>query len=457
MKEHEKRDNTLMTSGTIWKQILFFAIPLILGNLFQQLYSMVDAIIVGNFVGPNALAAVGSSMTLINLIIGFFIGAAAGSGVVTSQFYGAGNDEGVRKAVHTTLAISIIGGIILSVAGVLIAPWLLRVINTPDEVYDQAKNYLQIFFAGIFFSIIYNMSAGILNAVGNSRKSLHFLIIATLSNIVLDLVFVALLKTGVGGAAVATDISQGISCFFILRYMRKVDASYRVTLKDIRFYDNLAGKIIKIGLPTGIQNIVISLSNVVVQAGINGFGASVMASFAALGNIDGFIILPILSMSMAATTFSGQNYGAGQMDRIKKGTRTSILMACGYAIVAGCVMLIVGPFIIRIFTQDQTVIHYAVFMMRIMYPFYWLLGIFHVAVGTIRGVGKTFQAMVMSLVALCAARILWIWITSKIAHSLLLLIACYPVTWILGAVIAFVYIKWAKWLVPPEADELECL
>ncbi|MEY8297644.1 MAG: MATE family efflux transporter [Emergencia timonensis] len=447
------KNNTLMTSGTIWKEILLFSIPLILGNLFQQLYNIVDSIIVGNVVGSSALAAVGASGAIIQLLVGFCIGASAGAGVVTSQYYGARDDEGVRKAVHTTIAISIAAGAILSIIGVLTAPLILDIMGTPEEVFDQASDYLRVFFAGIIFSVIYNMSAGILNAVGNSRRSLIYLIIAAVSNIFLDILFVAVFKMGVVGAAIATDISQLISCIFILRFMRRSKESYRIRLRDVRFYDNLLGKIVKIGLPTGVQNIVISLSNVVVQSGVNSFGATVMASYAAFNKIDGFILLPILSMSMAATTFAGQNYGAREFDRVHKGMKVSIGMGAVYAVVAGALMLIFAPYIIRIFTGEQAVIDYGIYMMKYMYPFYWIIAIFHIATGTIRGVGKTLQAMIMSICSLCAVRILWIWGSFQFAHKLYLLLLGYPITWVIGAIMMLIYIKKGKWLEDPEAAE----
>ena len=447
------KNNTLMTSGTIWKEILLFSIPLILGNLFQQLYNIVDSIIVGNVVGSSALAAVGASGAIIQLLVGFCIGASAGAGVVTSQYYGARDDEGVRKAVHTTIAISIAAGAILSIIGVLTAPLILDIMGTPEEVFDQASDYLRVFFAGIIFSVIYNMSAGILNAVGNSRRSLIYLIIAAVSNIFLDILFVAVFKMGVVGAAIATDISQLISCIFILRFMRRSKESYRIRLRDVRFYDNLLEKIVKIGLPTGVQNIVISLSNVVVQSGVNSFGATVMASYAAFNKIDGFILLPILSMSMAATTFAGQTYGAREFDRVHKGMKVSIGMGAVYAVVAGALMLIFAPYIIRIFTGEQAVIDYGIYMMKYMYPFYWIIAIFHIATGTIRGVGKTLQAMVMSICSLCAVRILWIWGSFQFAHKLYLLLLGYPITWVIGAIMMLIYIKKGKWLEDPEAAE----
>ena len=271
------KKSTVMTEGSIWKKILFFSIPLILGNLFQQLYNTVDSIIVGNYIGSEALAAVGSSGSLINLLIGFCIGASAGAGVVIAQFYGAQDREGVRKAVHTTIAIAIAAGAVLTVVGIVATPILLKAMGTPQEVFDQASIYLKVYFGGILFSVVYNMSAGILNAVGNSKRSLVYLMIAATSNIFLDLLFVVVLKMGIVGVAIATDISQLLSCIFIILFLVRSEDVYRVKLKDIRCYDNLLGKILKIGLPTGVQNIVISLSNVIVQSSVNSFGAVAMA------------------------------------------------------------------------------------------------------------------------------------------------------------------------------------
>lgn len=445
-----KENNTLMTSGSIWKQLLLFSIPLVLGNLFQQLYNIVDSIIVGNVVGSEALAAVGSSGAVIQLLIGFLIGASAGAGVVTSQAYGAQDAKAVSKAVHTALAISIAAGIIVSLIGVLTAPLILRIMGTPEEVFHQASAYLRTFFAGIIFAVVYNLAAGILNAVGNSKKALVYLIIAAISNIALDILFVAVLKMGVVGAALATDISQGISCLFILRFLRRSKESYRVRLRDIRFYDHLGAKIIKIGLPTGVQNIVISLSNVVVQSGINSFGATVMASYAAFNKIDGFILLPILSISMAATTFAGQNYGAKELKRVYKGMKVSVGMGSAYAVVAAAIMLLFTPYLMSIFTRNPEVINYGVYMTKYMYPFYWVLAIFHISLGTIRGVGKTFEAMIMSLVSLCAMRIIWIWGTFQITHKLNLLLLGYPITWAAGAVMVLIYLSRGKWLQRPK-------
>ncbi len=447
------KEKTLMTSGSIGRKMLYFSVPLILGNLFQQLYNLVDSVVVGRFVGDNALAAVGAGGAIIQLLIGFIIGASAGAGVVTSQYYGAQDREGVHKAVHTTLAISIVCGIVLSVLGVLATPWILHAMGTPEEVFHEAEVYLKVFFAGHFFAVIYNLMAGILNAVGNSRRSLLYLIIAAVSNIILDVLFVAVFKWGVVGAAIATDLSQAISCVFILAYMHRSEESYRIRLRDIKFYDHLLSRIFKIGIPTGIQNIVVSFSNVFVQTAINSFGATVMAAYAAFNKIDGFILLPIISLNMAASTFAGQNYGAQKYDRIHRGLKISIWMGVIYSIIAGIAMLILSPYFVRIFTESQDVIDSSIYMMYLMYPFYWILGIFHIALGSIRGVGKTFEAMLMSLLSLCAMRILWIVVTMKIEHSLALLILNYPFTWVVGAAVVLIYIKKVNWLQEPRLGQ----
>ena len=435
-----------MTEGSIWKKILFFSIPLILGNLFQQLYNTVDSIIVGNYIGSEALAAVGSSGSLINLLIGFCIGASAGAGVVIAQFYGAQDREGVRKAVHTTIAIAIAAGAVLTVVGIVATPILLKAMGTPQEVFDQASIYLKVYFGGILFSVVYNMSAGILNAVGNSKRSLVYLMIAATSNIFLDLLFVVVLKMGIVGVAIATDISQLLSCIFIILFLVRSEDVYRVKLKDIRCYDNLLGKILKIGLPTGVQNIVISLSNVIVQSSVNSFGAVAMAGFAAYIKVDGFNILPVLSYSMAATTFVGQNVGAGRLDRVKKGMYVSVAMGIIYTVCTGILLLTFAPQVIGVFTQNGKVVEYGVYIMKFFCPFYWMLGILHILAGTIRGTGKTMQAMVVFLFSLCIFRVLWIWGAMSVSHKIGGVMLGYPLSWLVGLVMILIYVWKGNWM-----------
>lgn len=440
------KKTTIMTEGSIWKKLLMYSIPLILGNLFQQLYNTVDSIIVGNYIGSEALAAVGSSGSIINLLIGFCVGASAGAGVVIAQFFGAQDKEGVRKAVHTTLAIAIAAGVVMTVVGILLVPFLLRAMGTPEEVFGQAVTYLQVYFGGIFFSVIYNMSAGILNAVGNSRRSLIYLMIAAVSNIFLDLLLVVVLKMGIVGAALATDISQLLSCIFILLFLTRSQEIYRVRLREIRFYERMPSKIIKIGLPTGIQHVVISFSNVLVQSSVNSFGAAAMAGFAAYIKIDGFNILPVMSFSTAATTFTGQNIGAGKYDRVKRGMYVSMAMGIIYTIATGILLLIFAPQVIGVFSDNQEVVTYGVYIVKFFCPFYWSLAILHVLSGTIRGTGHTLEPMLVILFSLCVFRVIWITAALSIAHQFSYVMVVYPLSWMVGMILILLYAWKGRWM-----------
>ncbi len=443
-KKMEKQKT--MTEGCIWKNILYFSIPLILGNLFQQLYNTVDSIIVGNYIGSEALAAVGGSGSIINLLVGFCIGASAGAGVVISQFFGAENHNGVKEAVHTTVAIAVVGGAVVSAAGILLAPVMLRAMGTPYSVLTPAVSYLRVFFGGMLFSVIYNMSAGILNAVGNSKRSLIYLIIAAVSNIFLDLLFVIVFDMGVVGVALATDISQFLSCVFIILFLVRSKDSYRLNLKEIKFYRHLPGRILKIGLPTGVQNIVISLSNIVVQSSVNSFGAVAMAGFAAYVKVDGFNSLPVLSFSMAATTFTGQNVGAGKYDRVKKGIKAAVAMAVFCTVFTGILIMIFAPQVMHVFTGQEDVIAYGVYILKFFCPYYWMIGILNVLTGTIRGTGKTLEAMLIVLFSMCIFRVFWIGGVMRISHEISGVMLSYPASWLVGLVLISLYMWKGKWM-----------
>ena len=435
----------LMTEGSIWKNILLFSVPLILGNLLQQLYNTADSILVGNFVGSNALAAVGSSGSPIFLLIGFSQGIAVGAGVVVSQFLGAKDKQDAQLSVHTSLALATILGAILTVGGIAISRTLLTAMNTPAEVLEDAVTYMQLYFGGVLFSVVYNMAAGILNAAGNSRRSLLYLGVASITNIILDLVLIAGLKLGVAGAAIATDISQLVSCVLSLRFLMRVDDDYHVNAKEIRVNKNMAGKIIKVGLPTGIQNMVISLSNILVQASVNGYGAAAMAGFAAYMKVDGFNILPIMSFSMAVTTFVGQNFGAGKMDRVKKGMWVTVLMSIAYTVLTGVLLLWGQDPIMHLFTSDETVVAFGRQAMHYFCPFYWMLGILHSLAGTVRGTGKSVPPMVVLLVSLCLFRIVWIQFALSAFAGIEGVFILYPVSWGLGAVLMILYTWKGNW------------
>ena len=443
---NEKKNTVLMTEGGIFKNLLFFATPLILGNLLQQMYNAVDSIIVGNYVGSNALAAVGAGASLIYLLIAFSLGASVGAGVIVSQYLGAKDKEGVHKAVHTALAISIILGLILTAGGILFSRKLLVMMNTPAEILDDAACYLRIYSCGLIFNVVYNMAAGILNAAGNSRRSLMYLAAAAVVNIFMDLLLIAGLKIGVAGAAIATNFSQAISCILALWFLFRVPADYRISLKSLRIHKAMALRIIQIGLPTGIQNMVISFSNILIQASINQYGATAVAGFSAYLKIDGFNILPVLSFSMAITTFIGQNYGAGKYDRMKKGMWVTLLMGIVYTVLTGILLLTFSGQIMRLFSEDVGVIAYGQTAMRYFCPFYWILAILHSLAGTVRGTGKSIPPMVVLLVSLCLFRIVWIQLVLPYYTSIEGIFILYPVSWLVGAVLMILYTWKGRWI-----------
>ena len=443
---NEKKNTVLMTEGGIFKNLLFFAAPLILGNLLQQMYNAVDSIIVGNYVGSNALAAVGAGASLIYLLIAFSLGASVGAGVIVSQYLGAKEKEGIHKAVHTAMTISIILGLILTAGGILFSRKLLVMMNTPAEILDDAACYLRIYSYGLIFNVVYNMAAGILNAAGNSRRSLMYLAAAAVVNIFMDLLLIAGLKIGVAGAAIATNFSQAISCILALWFLFRVPADYRISLKSLRIHKAMALRIIQIGLPTGIQNMVISFSNILIQASINQYGATAVAGFSAYLKIDGFNILPVLSFSMAITTFIGQNYGAGKYDRMKKGMWVTLLMGIVYTVLTGILLLTFSGQIMRLFSEDVGVIAYGQTAMRYFCPFYWILAILHSLAGTVRGTGKSIPPMVVLLVSLCLFRIVWIQLVLPYYTSIEGIFILYPISWLVGAVLMILYTWKGKWI-----------
>ena len=443
---NEKKNTVLMTEGGIFKNLLFFATPLILGNLLQQMYNAVDSIIVGNYVGSNALAAVGAGASLIYLLIAFSLGASVGAGVIVSQYLGAKEKEGVHKTVHTAMTISIVLGLILTAGGILFSRKLLVMMNTPAEILDDAACYLRIYSCGLIFNVVYNMAAGILNAAGNSRRSLMYLAAAAVVNIFMDLLLIAGLKIGVAGAAIATNFSQAISCILALWFLFRVPTDYRISLKSLRIHKAMALRIIQIGLPTGIQNMVISFSNILIQASINQYGATAVAGFSAYLKIDGFNILPVLSFSMAITTFIGQNYGAGKYDRMKKGMWVTLLMGIVYTVLTGILLLTFSGQIMRLFSEDVGVIAYGQTAMRYFCPFYWILAILHSLAGTVRGTGKSIPPMVVLLVSLCLFRIVWIQLVLPYYTSIEGIFILYPVSWLVGAVLMILYTWKGKWI-----------
>ena len=435
-----------MTEGNIWKLLIIFSIPLILGNLLQQMYNTADSIIVGNFVGSNGLAAVGSGTALINLIIAFSQGAAVGAGVIVSQNLGARDKQKTKLAVHTAMCIAIILGVILSAIGVIFSRDLLVWMKTPKSVLKVSVLYLQIYCGGLIFNVIYNMATGILNAAGNSKRPLIYLAIASVTNIILDLVFIKELKWGVKGAAIATDISQALSCVLAVGYLLRVNSDYKLIIKELKIHGNTAKQIIRVGLPTAIQNMVISFSNVLVQSSVNSYGATAMAGYAAYLKIDGFNILPVLSISMAVTTFTGQNVGAKKPDRIKKGMWNALIMGVVYTVIIGVVILLTSHTVLGLFTKDNEVITYGQLAMKYFCPFYFLLGILNILAGTVRGAGKGVPPMLILLFSMCIFRILWIKIALPFYSTIDGVFILYPISWFVGMVLMIIYTKFGKWL-----------
>ena len=435
-----------MTEGNIWKLLIIFSIPLILGNLLQQMYNTADSIIVGNFVGSNGLAAVGSGTALINLIIAFSQGSAVGAGVIVSQNLGARDKQKTKLAVHTAMCIAIILGVILSAIGVIFSRDLLVWMKTPKSVLKDSVLYLQIYCGGLIFNVIYTMATGILNAAGNSKRPLIYLAIASVTNIILDLVFIKALKWGVKGAAIATDISQALSCVLAVGYLLRVNSDYKLIVKELKIHGNTAKQIIRVGLPTAIQNMVISFSNVLVQSSVNSYGATAMAGYAAYLKIDGFNILPVLSISMAVTTFTGQNVGAKKPDRIKKGMWTALIMGVVYTVIIGVVILLTSHTVLGLFTKDNEVITYGQLAMKYFCPFYFLLGILNILAGTVRGAGKGVPPMLILLFSMCIFRILWIKIALPFYSTIDGVFILYPISWFVGMVLMIIYTKFGKWL-----------
>ncbi len=439
-------EKNLMTQGSIWKTIVLFALPLIFGNLLQQTYNTIDSMIVGNYVGSHALAAVGSSTPLINLLISFSQGISVGCGILVSQSMGGENQKEMKLAVHTSMAISIILGLLISILGYVFAPWLLEQMDTPKEVMTQSITYLRIFSFGLIFNIIYNMEAGILNAVGNSKRSLLYLFIASFTNVILDFLFIKRFSLGVEGAAIATNISQALSAILALLFLIRVPEIYKVHLSRIKIHKDMALRIIKVGIPTAIQNTVISLSNVIMQSSVNVFGPLAMAGFGAFIKIDGFNILPVMSLSMAITTFAGQNYGAGKIDRVKKGMWTTLIMTIIYTIISGSLLYTFAPNLIGLFTKEPNVIEAGVLATKFFCPFYFLLAIMHSLAGTVRGTGKTVPPMIILLLSLCLFRIIAAKFVIPHYNTIENVYRLYPISWVIGVILMVGYTIKADWI-----------
>lgn len=435
-----------MTEGVIWKEILLFSIPLLLGNLFQQLYNAVDSVVVGNYIGAQALAAVGSSAPVINLLVSFFMGLAVGAGVIISRYFGARKKEELHIAVHTSLALTFAAGLVMTLIGVLISPYVLQWVGTPSDVMESSVLYLRIYFLGILSVMVYNMGSGILRAVGDSRNPLYFLIVSSVTNIILDMLFVIVFHMGIAGVGWATLIAQTISAVLTMLLLMRTKEEYQVKLKHIRFHKHMLYEIVRLGLPSGLQNAIVSFSNVIVQSNINAFGSLAMAGCGSYTKIDGFAILPVMSYSMALTTFTGQNMGAKKYDRVKQGAKTGILMSVITIVCISALLLMLGPNVLAIFSSDPTVINYGLYMMHVLAPGYIFLAISHAFNGIIRGAGITTVPMIVMVTCWCGLRMVWILTSVPLFHDIGVVFMGWPLTWIASALWLFLYYRKGSWM-----------
>ena len=441
---HTKRSSLL--EGSVWKGMVLFAVPIFLGNLFQQFYNTFDSWCVGNFIGEDALAAVSSSGSLIFMMVGFFNGVAMGAGVIIARYFGAGDTDALKKAIHTDVAFGLVAGALLTVLGVAFTPTILQWMGTPEEVMPQSVAYFRYYFCGAIFTVMYNIFVGILHALGDSRHPLYYLIIASFVNVGLDLLFVAVLGLGVGSAAIATTISQGLSAALCCIRLMGLKTDYRLKAKEIRFHGKSLRQIIQYGLPAGIQNSVIALANVVVQTNINSFGKAAMAGCGSYSKIEGFAFLPITCFSQALATFVGQNLGAGKADRVKKGVGFGILCPAMIAELIGVTLWAFAPKLIGIFNDDPVVIDFGTRHMRTIAPFYFLLATTHCISSVLRGAGKTTLPMVTMLAVWCIFRVSYVTVAVRFVNQLETVSWAYPITWTISSVILFIALLKSNWL-----------
>ncbi|MGI5960123.1 MAG: MATE family efflux transporter [Massiliimalia sp.] len=435
-----------MTSGSIWKRMTFFALPIFLGNLFQQMYNTVDSLIVGNFLGSTALAAVSSSGSLIFMLIGFLSGISSGAGVIVAQYFGAEDTQNLRKTVHTTVAFGLVAGALMTVIGVLFSPQILIWMDTPQSVMEQSVTYLRIYFSGSLGFVMYNIFVGILQAVGDSRHPLYYLMISSVVNLVLDVLFIEGFHAGVGSAALATVISQVVSALLCLIQLMRSKESYRLEIKKIGFDLKILVKIIRIGLPSGVQNSIIAFANVIVQSDVNAFGEMAMAGYGAYTKVEGFGFLPINSFTLALTTFVGQNLGANQYERTQKGAKFGILAAVILAEMIGVVVFIFAPQMIAAFDATPEVIQFGVEKARTAALFYCLLAYSHSIAAVFRGAGKAMVPMVVMMMFWCVVRVTFLTITVPLTNSIQMVYWVYPLTWFLSSVVFYLYYKKANWM-----------
>lgn len=446
----KKNATNQITEGVIWKQLLLFFFPIVLGTFFQQIYNTADAIVVGRYVGKEALASVGGSTSqIINLVVGFFVGLSSGATVVIAQFYGARDQKNINQALHTAIAFSIAGSIVITILGLLFSPFFLQLMQTPQNLMADSTLYLRVYFAGIFFVFIYNIGSGILRATGDSRRPLYFLIVCCFLNIILDVVFVVGLHMAVAGVALGTLISQGVSAVLVLIALFRSRDIFRLRLKELHFHRASLQSLLRIGIPAGLQSVMYNISNVIIQACLNTFGTDTVAAWTAFGKMDAFYWMVCSAFGIAITTFIGQNYGAGKYNRMRKSVRICFAMAMGSSIAISAVLLIFGSYIFQIFTGDAIVVEIGMEMVRFMVPFYSIYVFIEILSGALRGTGNVLIPMLMTCGGVCLLRLIWIIVMLPIHREIITIIFSYPISWSITALMFIFYYlresrKWPK-------------
>ncbi|MDO5426191.1 MAG: MATE family efflux transporter [Eubacteriales bacterium] len=438
---HKPAKTRDMTTGTIWKHIILFALPLLVGNLFQQLYNSVDSIIVGNFVSKQALAAVGSTGPVINTLVGFFMGMSTGAGVLISHYFGKKDDKGLHEAIHTTVLLTLLLCVVFTAIGILMVPFMVRFMKTPADVVEESTQYLRIYFAGVSGLMLYNMGSGILRAVGDSKRPLYFLCISSVVNIVLDLVFVVVFHMGIAGVALATVISQIVSAILVLLVLTKTDDVYKLTWKDLHLSPHILRRVCVIGIPAGLQMAVTSFSNVFVQSYINNFGSACMAGWTSYSKIDQCVLLPMQSLSMSATTFVGQNIGAGQMKRAGEGRKIALRIALLVTVSLTVILWIAAVPAIRLFTPEEDVLRYGTIFLRFMSPFYVCCCFNQITAGALRGMGDSTGPMVIMLSCFVVFRQLYLAVMTRLIGGIYVVAFAYPAGWILCSLCMSIYYR----------------
>lgn len=449
----KKKSATRMTEGSIAKALFRFSMPILLGNIFQQLYNTADALIVGNLLGNTALAAVTSVGTIVWLLIGLFGGFSQGSGVIIARYFGAKNEAKLSKAVSTHILLSFLSGILISILGILLSPWVISLMNTPANVVAQSEAYLKIFFAGGIGLTVYNGCTGLMQAVGDSKHPLYYLIFSSLFNIVLDVLFIRYLGMGVDGAALATIIAQFVSAGLCLYRLFTTDEVYRIELKSIGVDKEILKLIVKYGTPAALQNAVTSLANTMLQANINAFGDMAMGGIGAVSKIEGFGTMPVVSLGMSLSTFTSQNLGARESERAKKGALYGTLSAMAIAVALGVVLNLTGESLISFFTKEPEAIAFGMKRIHIVGWFYFALAATHALAGVMRGAGKPIITMIAFVGFWCIFRVFILAVLVPIYNSIELVIAVFPITWMCSTLFLAGYTIFGKWMDPKDMTE----